>query len=109
MARVSYRPLCAACVRSMVTKTGQDGWGTLIRLRVLFALTGLVVLFAATAPAQAEPASSPAPAAKPVKERRVCSAPRDGEAECHAHVRTKGDGATPAATANYSSGLRPGD
>src|SRR4051794_450172 len=62
-------------------------------------------LIATILPAQAAPSAT----AQAHSERVVCGTPAALHARCDAHVVTKGDGVTPAASTSYTSGLRPVD
>jgi subtilase family serine protease len=42
-------------------------------------------------------------------QKKVCGPPKNGVAECHAHVVTQPDGVTPLASATYAYGFAPAD
>ena len=64
------------------------------RLRSLAVAVAVAVVTALALPADA----APSPTGQANRERPVCGAPAANQARCHAHVRTKGDGAAPLAT-----------
>lgn len=80
-----------------------------MRRPLLLVAAGLAAT-ALTATGLPASASNASPTGQAHKHKRVCtSAPKAGTAACDAELQVQDNGVTPAATANYSSGLRPAD
>jgi len=69
----------------------------------------LATATAAVVPSMAPSASAATSARAAHSNKAVCAQVSTGYAHCDAHIITKGDGATPNATASYQSGYAPAD